>query len=357
MTTEIQISTFIETELEKFDVTTEALQDLVEPVKALKINGVDDREGYVKVREARLMLKNKRVEIEKSGRALRDNALKFQKAVIVRQTELVSIIEGEEIRLKREEEQYEEERERIRMENERKETERIQSRINALAKYSWAIDFYEAKIMPEEEYLKLLETAEAEFIKEQQRIAAEKEEQEKLQRLEQERLRKDREELELLRAEQSKREAEMKAEQERIAKQQAEKEQAFRLEQDRIRKEQEEREAALKAERNKLEAEKRRIELEEAKKEAAEKARIEAEQLEQRKAETKRLQEEEAIREAKRQEALKPDKEKLLDFADRILALRIESHLEDRAAEEIEMEAYDLLAKLHDHIKVKVKSL
>jgi hypothetical protein len=181
-TTAIQTITpeFIESQLQRFDDTTESLITLVQPFKGLSIIDVNDREGYVKVREARLQLKTKRVEIEKSGKELRDNAVRFQKAVITREKELIAILEPEEIRLKEEEKRFEEEKERLRMEQERKETERVQNRINALAKFNFAIDFYECKIMSEEDYYTLLKTAEEEFNKEQERIAAEKAEQERL---------------------------------------------------------------------------------------------------------------------------------------------------------------------------------
>ena len=106
MTTDIQLSSLIESELQKFDVTSDSLRALVEPVKDLKISGLDDREGYIRVRESRLILKNKRVEIEKNGKALRDNAIKFQKAVIAREKELISILEPAEARLKDEERRF-----------------------------------------------------------------------------------------------------------------------------------------------------------------------------------------------------------------------------------------------------------
>jgi len=59
----------------------------------LKINGVDDKAGYELVKKARLDLKEKRVLITKTGKAMREQALSFQKAVISKEKELVAIVE------------------------------------------------------------------------------------------------------------------------------------------------------------------------------------------------------------------------------------------------------------------------
>jgi hypothetical protein len=356
MTTEVQLSSFIETELEKFDETTETLKALVEPVKGLTIKGLEDRDGFIQVREARLKLKSKRVEIEKNGRALRDNAIRFQKAVIARQEELVQIIVPEEIRLKQEEDHYEELKEQQRIANEREETQRVQGRINALATYNYAIDFYEAKIMSDEDFGKLLDHAHQEYQKEQDRIAAEKAEQERLRKEEEERLRLEREELERQRQENIKREQELAAERDRIRKIQEEKEAEMRAEQDRIRKEQEDREAALRKEREAIEAEKRKIELEQAKREAAERARIEAEEKaryeEQQRIERERVAQQEAIR----QSLLKPYKEKMLEFAGTLQSIVVPAGQDSRSIKLTE-EVNDFLEKLSSHIKEKVKNL
>lgn len=353
-----EITRFIESELEKFDVTTETLKAMVEPVKGLTIAGIDDRDDYIKVRESRLMLKNKRVEIEKNGKALRENAVKFQRAVIAREKELIDIIEPEELRLKNEETKYEQLKEQQRIENERKEAERIQSRINQLAKFNYAIDFYEAKIMPDEEFDALLSNAQEEYNAELQRIEAEKAAQERLRQEEAERIRLEREELDRIRAEQAKREAELKAERERIANEQAEREASIRAEQEKIRKAQEAREAELRAEQAKLEAEKRRIELEEAKQKAAEQARIESEERAKREEQVRIERENQARIEAQRQEALKPFKVKMLDFAERLQNLCLETPTSSQdAGAKLHNDVNDMLTKLSEHIKTRVKSL
>jgi hypothetical protein len=240
----------IENSLELLDQNEASLIELANKYSGLKINGLEDRQGYISVREGRLALKAKRVQTEKDGKSLRDNAIKFQKAVIKRENELIAIIEPVERELQQQEESYNALKEQQRLEEERKEKARVQLRIDALAKFNHACDLYELTIMEEENFQALLGEAQAAFEKEQERIAAEKAEAERQRIAEQERLRVEREELDRQRAEFNKREAELKAMRE---KEQAEQ----RAEQDRLRKEHEVKEAALRAEREKIESEKR----------------------------------------------------------------------------------------------------
>lgn len=349
MTTELQTKDYIETELQKFGINNETLTALADSYRCLTINGIDDREGFKKVVEARKVLKNKRVEIKHNGKTLRESALKFQRAVIARENELVAIIEPVEDELQAEEDRILAEKEIIRQEKEQKEAARVQSRINALAKFNYVIDFYDAKIMPDDKFNELLIHAEEEHKKELERQA----EQERLRIEEEQRMRQEREELER-----------MRAEQERIAREQAEREAAIRAEQAR-------KEAELQAEREKFEAEKRsaeeakrreemerqrQIELEKARKEAAEKARIEAEQKAKREAEEKAERERQVKIEAERQEALKPDKVKLASLSTSIRSFQLPG-VSSNEAKKLIGEVAELLTKVSDHIDNRIIKL
>jgi len=85
--------------LEKFNPKKSELTELSKKYSSLEIKGVDDVIGYKEVDEARKELKKQRVVIEKKGKELRADALKFQKAVISYEKELVEIIEPLEIEL------------------------------------------------------------------------------------------------------------------------------------------------------------------------------------------------------------------------------------------------------------------
>jgi len=89
----------IELNLDKFHPQKAELTILANSYKQLQINGVDDKEGYQAVDAARKDLKKVRVELTKTGKALRADALAFQKQVIATEKELVELIEPVEIEL------------------------------------------------------------------------------------------------------------------------------------------------------------------------------------------------------------------------------------------------------------------
>lgn len=84
----------MELNIEKFDPTVEQLNTLV-----LASQKITELSPVEEVRQARIQLKTARVSITKKGKELRDDAIQFQKAVIAKEKELVSIIEPEENRL------------------------------------------------------------------------------------------------------------------------------------------------------------------------------------------------------------------------------------------------------------------
>jgi colicin import membrane protein len=287
------------------------LKTLADQYKNLSIAGIDDKEGYKVANDARLILKKRRTKVENDAEALRANAVKFQRTVIAREKQLVGIIAAVEIDLKSKVDAIDKEKERLRIEEERREDARIQSRIDQLAKFGHGLDLYDAKIMPEENFQALLGHAEAEWNKEQQRIADEKANAEQERLAELERMRIEREQLTRQQEEFAKREAELKALRDRELEEQRQRDIAIKAEQDR-------KEAELRAEREKLEAEKRVIAEQKAKAEAEERARIESEEKVRREAEAKAESERLAKIEAERQEALRPDKEKLISYINQV---------------------------------------
>lgn len=80
-----------------FDETKAALLPLVEA--SARIVSITNGAGYSEAQSARMKLKNTRVEIEKRGKAAREDATAFSKAVIAKEKELVGVIAPEEDRL------------------------------------------------------------------------------------------------------------------------------------------------------------------------------------------------------------------------------------------------------------------
>lgn len=86
--------------IERFDPTKQQLNELVERAQTLKDIDIDDSNQLEQVKKVRIDLKNARVGITKTGKEMRNDAIKFQRAVIEKEKELVGIIEPEEKRLK-----------------------------------------------------------------------------------------------------------------------------------------------------------------------------------------------------------------------------------------------------------------
>ncbi len=107
--------------LEDFHPAKEALMLLSEKAKATDITSLEH------VHDTRIQLRDARISLTKRGKEMRDGALKFQKDVISKEKELLGIIEPEEERLEKIEEQL-----KLKKEMEDRRTE-LPTRIAALA--------------------------------------------------------------------------------------------------------------------------------------------------------------------------------------------------------------------------------
>lgn len=325
----------MENSLAVLDAREQGLIKLANDLKGLTISGLEDREGFLKVSEARKSLKSERVQIEKDAKQLRDSAVKFQKAVIAREKELIGIIEPTENELYQEEEKYKKLKAEQEREKEKQAIQKTQDRVNKLAKFGKAMDYFELKHLSDERFNEIATQAEIDFNTEQEKIAQEKAEAERLRAEEYERLRAERIALDLQKAEQERKERELRQQDIERVEAERRRQEDIKAETDRIQKEREE-----------LEREKRQheeqIRLEKAKKEAAERARIEEQERIKREEKEKIERERLAKAEAERQEALKPDKDKLMQYAHNLMSVAFPDLIHDDAK------------KISDGVKSKV---
>ena len=136
-------STRIENELVKHNLTDSVLAQMRDEYLPLKINGITDRQGYKKVKAARLKCKNTRILAEKICKRGREAALIEQRAWIAKEKEVCTKISEVEEYLEKQETEIDAAREAKRLEDERIERERIQKRVDALTQYGAAIDVTE----------------------------------------------------------------------------------------------------------------------------------------------------------------------------------------------------------------------
>ena len=289
-------------DIEKFNPTVAEIQKIVDEGRQITITDFSDKLQVKAVHDRRLRLKEIRVAITKQGKAFRQKALDFQKAVIGKEKELVLLVEPEEERLAGLEEQADAFTER------EKRRELLPKRLERLAAFKDGVEISDEEILnmdstsfegycnkrlaDKNEKDRLANEAKERELKEAEaKVAREKEIKEA-----EDRARKEERE----RADKA--EADLKAQREREdleRKDRIEREEKERKE----RAEREEREARERAERTEREA-----------KERAEKIEREAkEKAEREERERKEKAEAEAKAEAERKEKLAKDK-KYLEF-------------------------------------------
>jgi len=319
-------------QLAKFSPTDSAIAKLASEYLPLKIKDVNDDKGYAIVHQARMDIRNKRVSVEKVRKELKSDALEYGRKVDAEAKRLTALLSPIEEHLESEEGAY----------NRAKEEIRNAARLKAEAEEQAKRDAEAAKIKAEQE-------AEA------ARIKAEQDAENERLRLEREKLAAERRAQEAELAEQRRLIAEQqaKAEAERAAKEKVERERQEAIEakqreaQAKIDSEiaaiEAERRAAkerLDAERRVIEAEAKRLadleaahvraaEMEKAKAEAAERAKRETEARLAREAAEAKAKAEQEEAERKREEALRPDREKLFAVADAMASFVVPEVSED----------------------------
>jgi len=282
-----------EKQLVVYDITEAAISKMESEFMPLVVAGLEDKEGLAIVHDARMIVKNHRVAVEKKRKEFKADALAYGKLVDTEAKRITSLLEPIESHLQAEEDTVKIELERIAAEEAEKERIKIQDRADGLLEFNVVKPYFEVATMTDEEFDNFLHNSEYEFNAKKEADAKEAE----ARRAENERLKIERET------------------------------------QDAIAKELLEAQAKLDADRKALEDEKKaeidRKVAEKAKIDAAEKAiadakakaeadaKAEEERLDR---ENKEMQEKaEAKRLAKiREDSLRPDKEKLLEFVDRL---------------------------------------
>lgn len=298
-------------ELAKFDLAESAVAEMRGKYLTLKVTSTTDTEGYKACREARIVVKNKRCDIEKRRKELKEESLKWGRTVDTEAKRLTALLEPIETYLESQEKIVDDEKKRVELEAARKLQEMIEHRLTLLAQYRKAARPEVLSAMPEEVFQNELAMAKWEYdlkIEEAKKLEeARKAEAGRLaavQRAEAERLAK-------VAAEQAAENARLAEERRKIAIQQEEE----RRRQQEISDIQARKEAELHAERQKIAAEKEALEAAKKREEfeknhqiELEKAKKEAEKRAVAEAEAKKKAEEEAKAKA---ESLRPDKEKI----------------------------------------------
>lgn len=309
----------------EYDVTTAAIEQMRSIYMNLTIKDLDDKEGFAQVHSARMQVKAKRVAVEKRRKEYKADLIRRGKEIDDKAKAIFVLLEPIELHLEAEEGKITAEKARLKAEEDRKKQEQAQARVDALARLGVSLPFLRAIEISEGDYQARLIIATDEYNKEQARLAEQK-------RIEEERAAAERK----AREEEAAQLAAERAELERIRAEEnakrKEQEAILRAEREAIEAKRREEEARAIAEREAIEAERRKVEdarreqehreaVAKAEKEAAERAIREAKEQAEREAREKVEAEAAAKAEAERQETLRPDKEKLIGFANALMTI------------------------------------
>lgn len=259
-----------------FESAEKLAQEWKSKAEKIVVKSKDDVEAIAQAKHGRKLLKEKRIEVDKTRIRLKEQSLRKTQAIDAVARYLTSLITPIEEYLELQEKFVENQ-----LEQEAKELE--EKRLSEMGKYTENLSIYNFRLMTEEAYQEILKNAKKVYedrVAEEERLEALRVEREKEEKLEQERIRKENEKL--------RKEAEEK---DRI-----------------LEKERKEREQKALAEAKKRKELEDKLERQKKEKEAQEK-RVKDEALQKK-------QEEERI---EREKKLAPDKEKLKELSNRLM--------------------------------------
>lgn len=145
--------------LDDFNPKKAELTTLADKYRNLTIKDISDKEGYNAVHEAQMQLRATRVDIEKRGKEMREDATAYQKAVIALERSLTDIISEVEDQLKAEKTRIDNLKLEIKLKAEREAREITDKRIRELAQYNVNIPLFELEHMGEVEFIALVQTS------------------------------------------------------------------------------------------------------------------------------------------------------------------------------------------------------
>ena len=162
-----------EKQIVKYDITEAAISEMESRFMGLAITNIEDKEQFQVVHDARMVVKNHRVAVEKKRKELKADALAWGKKVDTEAKRIFGMLEPIESHLMAEENKVIEAEKRIKEEEDRIEREIIQGRVNSLQMYGAVLPYQEVAVMSDEEFETVLEGSKLAFAAEQKRLADE----------------------------------------------------------------------------------------------------------------------------------------------------------------------------------------
>lgn len=304
----------------RYNVADAKIAELRDEYMPLTIAGLEDRRGYEKVHAARMVVRDLRITVDKTRKALKEDALEYGRKVDREAKRIIGQLEPIEEHLEAEEKRIDAEKERIKQEKQRETEAKVQKRIDALTAVGASINLGEIVQMTDMAFDFALRAATEAF---EAREAARKEAEAALARQQ---------------------EAERKAAEEKAAAEQVERE-------------------AMAAERARMAAERAELDRKAAELKARQDAAEQAARDEQLRKDAERAaaerikrEQEEAAARVQAIEAAKPDAEKLLALAHTVEILPM-PELTTEAGQKAAQDLKPLFVKLAGFIEAKAQAL
>jgi hypothetical protein len=197
-----------------YDITEAAISEMREEYMALTVKGPDDKEGYKLCKQARINVKNKRIDVEKKRKELKADALAYGRMVDSKAKEITEKLKSVENYLQSQQNIVDDEIERQRQEKIKAREKMINERVTKLTAMGYKVNITALSNMSDEDYKNVLADATAQY--------NEKQKKEEAERIEQQRIKEEHEKLKAENARLKKAEEEKQAELDKIKREQEE---------------------------------------------------------------------------------------------------------------------------------------
>jgi hypothetical protein len=155
----MSLALFDEKGLEVFSSAHKAIAEMRDKFMGLKINGLDDKEGYKAVHEARMTVKGKRVEMKKKHEELKRPALDYGKKVDEAHRALLVLIDPIESHLGSEEEAFDKAKEELKRKEAEEKAKITQARVELLIQAGMVPDIAQVGQMDDKTFKFVLDGA------------------------------------------------------------------------------------------------------------------------------------------------------------------------------------------------------
>jgi len=161
----------IEQEVKKYPITDAEIEEMGKKYSGLEIKGVEDKEGLKILHDARMVVRDARIDVGKAHNFIKEKLKELRNIADDRAEDLIKKLKAIETPLETKENEITAEIERIKQEKKQREAEKLQKRIDGLNQFGKEINIESLKSLTDEEYFKLINLYKKEFEAEQARLA------------------------------------------------------------------------------------------------------------------------------------------------------------------------------------------